>query len=129
LRPAEETNFGTSNFKNNGDILVSGYWYYLSTGSAILSANNYTTGNFIKGDGTAVTLTGATLEEVFTTDAYQYYETFGPLSCNREGNVFTGAITKGNGDPFFDRTPANIFKIAAKYIQIRYTIQANNLIP
>lgn len=115
--------------KNNGDTLVNTYWYFLSAGTATLSGNSYTAGQFIKGDGTSVTSSGATIEEVFTTDAYQFYETFGTLACNRTGNVFTGTITKGNGDPSFDRTTANVFKIASKHIQIRYTIQANNLIP
>lgn len=120
---------GTGNFKNTGDTLTTGYWYYLSAGTATLSGISYTAGQFIKGDGTAVTSSAATIEEVFTIDIYQYYETFGLLSCNRSGNVFTGAITKGNGDPSFDRTTSNVFKIASKYIQIRYTIQANNLTP
>lgn len=120
---------GTGTFKNNGDTLTSGYWYYLSAGTATLSSVAYTAGQFIKGDGTAVSSSGATIEEVFTTDAYQYYECVGALTCNRSGNVFTGAITKGNGDPSFDRTTANVFKINSKYGQTRYTIQSNNLTP
>lgn len=120
---------GTGTFKTNGQNLTTGYWYYLSAGTATLSSVSYTAGQYIKGDGTAVTLTGATLEEVFTTDAYQFYESFGGLTCNKAGNVSTGAVTKGNGDPAFDRTTANIFKLAYKHIQIRYTIQVANLIP
>jgi len=128
---------GTGTFKANGDILTTGSWYHLSAGSAVLSGVTYNAAlqtnpiqTYIKGDGTAITLTGATLEEVFTAaDPYLYYESFGQVTCNRTGNVITGSITKGNGDPSFDRTTGNIFKISSKHCQTRYTMQPSNLIP
>ena len=70
------------------------------------------------------------MREVFkNTDIYQYYQTVGTLTCNRVGNVITGEITKGNGDRDFDRATANGFKINSKFMQIRYTMQAENLKP
>jgi len=120
---------GTGTFKVNGDILTTGYWYYLSSGTATLSSVSYTAGQYIKGDGTAVSTSSGIIEEIFTTGGYQYYELFGQVTCNRAGNVITGTIVKGNGDPAFDRSTANVFKIADKHCQPRYTIQPTNLIP
>jgi hypothetical protein len=120
---------GTGTFKINGDTLTTGYWYYLSSGTATLSSLSYSAGQYIKGDGSAVSTSTGIIEEVFTTGGYQYYELFGQITCNRVGNVSTGAIIKGNGDPSFDRTTANMFKIADKHCQLRYTIQPANLIP
>jgi hypothetical protein len=61
------------------------------------------------------------------SQTYFKYEDLVQPTVNRTGNVATGAITKGNGDITFDRTPANVFIVSARYIQLRLTVQNNNL--
>jgi hypothetical protein len=45
--------------------------------------------------------------------------------CNRVGNFPTGDIVAGNADTSFD--PSVAFPVRAKYVQIEFTIQNNNL--
>lgn len=60
--------------------------------------------------------------------SYFKYEFDTQPTVNRVGNSGSGAITLGNGEITFNRTPANIFLVSARWIQIRLFVQNNNLI-
>lgn len=62
-----------------------------------------------------------------TAATYFPYEAWSEPTVNKVGNVASGAISKGNGDVTFDRTPVNVFPVFARYIVIKVTIQNDNL--
>ncbi len=65
---------------------------------------------------------------------YFKYEFDTQPTVNKVGNVASGAINRGNGNQSydangaFDRTPANVFLLSARWIQIRLNVQNNNLV-
>lgn len=59
---------------------------------------------------------------------YFKYEFEVQPTANKVGNVSSGAITLGNGEITFNRTPANVFLLSARWIQIRLNVQNNNLV-
>lgn len=60
---------------------------------------------------------------------YQHYEPGVKFTSNNVGNSRTGAIVRGNGDPLYERGTEKEFPINARYIQVKYIIQPNNLKP
>jgi hypothetical protein len=103
--------------------------YIVVTGSILHNGTTYNVGeSFDAGAITLFTGTG-TVSEVFASgDAYfPYIVPRAPIRCNRVGNVGTGAISKGNGDPTYDTTSANQFRVFARYVQITLTLQSDNL--
>jgi hypothetical protein len=102
--------------------------YYQATGSVTHNSVAYTTGDIFW--AVNADLSGAgTVKEVFAAgDAYYPYVLHTKPQVNRVGNVATGAISKGNGDPTFDNTTANKFSIYARYLQPKVTIQTENLV-
>jgi len=63
-----------------------------------------------------------------SAQSYFKYEFEVQPTVNRVGNVGSGAITLGNGEITFNRTPANVFLVSARWIQIRLNVQNNNLV-
>jgi hypothetical protein len=106
--------------------------YYVVSGSITYNGTTYNAGQVFKADntGTNTFSGGGAIQLIFhDSDPWYYFEIGTKPQSNNNGNVRTGAIVKGNGDPNFDRTPANVFNINQKFIQIRYTLQPNNLAP
>jgi len=114
-----------------GDALVSGYYYYISAGSIIYESIEYTAGTVFKalnpntfsGDGLVIV--------AFSNELYQHYEHDVKPTSNNIGNLRTGDIVRGNGDPVYVRGGLGVteFPINKKFIQIRYRIKVNNLKP
>lgn len=106
-------------------------WYFVEGNAATYNGNSYAVGTFIKVLTGITSFTGTgLLRKVFSdADAYFYFEINQKPTSNNVGNSRTGAIVRGNGDKDFDRTAANVFPISKKFIQLRYTIQVNNLTP
>jgi hypothetical protein len=106
-------------------------WYFVEGASVTYNGNSYAVGAFLKVLTGITSFTGSgLLRKVFSdTDAYFYFEINQKPTSNNVGNSRTGAIVRGNGDKDFDRTAANVFPINRKFIQLRYTIQVNNLTP
>lgn len=61
------------------------------------------------------------------SQTYYKYKIGIPITVNRVGNVSGGAISRGNGDPNFDQTPANVFTYNPSWGQFRVTVQWNDL--
>jgi hypothetical protein len=119
-------------FVTVGTALVSGYWYFVVSGSVTYDTVTYTANQYFKAvDTNAFTGTGV-VEEAFpieATLAFQHYDPiFQPMS-NNVGNVRTGAIVRGNGDPAYVRGTGNEWPINSKHMQFRYFLRANNLTP
>lgn len=64
--------------------------------------------------------------DVASQTYYKYKIGIAP-TVNRVGNVSGGAISRGNADPSFDLTSANIFSVSFCYVQFRLTVQYNDL--
>lgn len=113
--------------KTVGDALTVGYWYYVS-GTITYNGVDYTDRTFKVIDTNSFTGAGI-LMEALTTQAYQHYEIGIPFTSNNIGDARTGAIVRGNGDPLYERGTNKEFPINARFIQIKFTIQPNNLKP
>jgi hypothetical protein len=59
--------------------------------------------------------------------SWHFYEIGKKVTCNRVGDVGTGAILRGNAALDFDRTPAKILPVFARYRQVEIVLQVNNL--
>lgn len=106
-------------------------WYFVEGNAVTYNGNSYAVGAFLKVLTGITSFTGTgLLRKVFSdSDTYFYFEINQKPTSNNVGNSRTGAIVRGNGDKDFDRIAANIFPINKKFIQLRYTIQVNNLTP
>ncbi len=125
---ARFSNGGVS--KSVGDALVAGNWYYPITGTINYNGIDYTEKAFRALDTNSFTTPdGGTLIEAFTNEAYQHYEPGIVFSSNNIGNVKTGAILRGNGDPDYIRGVGFEFPINARFIQLKYIIRVKNLKP
>lgn len=109
------------------DPLTIGYWYYVN-GTITYEGVAYTdevfkatTTNSFTGSGTVI--------EAMTTEVYQHYEPGIKFTSNNVGDVRTGVIIRGNGDPGYERGAGKEFPINAKFIQLKYVIGVNNLKP
>ena len=107
--------------------LVIGYWYYVF-GTVTYESVVYTdqvfkatTVNPFTGTGNVVLAMGV--------DVYQHYEPGIKFTSNNVGDVRTGEIVRGNGDPDYERGAGKEFPINARFIQIKYIIKVNNLKP
>ena len=120
---------GAAGYTSSGSIAVDS-WYYVEIGSITYDGVAYAVGTFFKGTATT-TFTGiGSPRLVFAAaDAFLFFEINQKPTSNNVGNARTGAISQGNGNKDFDRTSANVFSINKKFIQIKYTIQVNNLTP
>jgi hypothetical protein len=85
----------------------------------IIETNSY---NLVEMRTSNIVFTDATSEG--TVPYFRYHINQQP-TCNRTGNNPTGTITAGNADSNFDA--ANAYPVRAKYVQLRVTIQNNNL--
>lgn len=110
----------------SGDI-GNGHFYVVEGASVEYDSVTYAAGTSFMGTATTTYTGTGNVRKVFNSgDSFQYFEINQQPTTNNTGNVKTGAIVRGNGDKDFDRTPANIFTVNKKYIQLRLTIQAKN---
>lgn len=125
-------NDGTNPQISVGTALEALGRYYVVSGSITYNGTTYNAGQVFKADNTGTntfTGTGAIQLIFHDNDVWYYFELGTKPQSNNSGNTRTGAITLGNGDPNFDRTAANVFNINQKFMQLKYTIQVNNLTP
>jgi hypothetical protein len=112
-----------------GTALTAGYYYYVSSGSVSYHGDTYSTGKIIKAIDSAAFSGTAVVSLALSTESYQHYE-FGlkPMT-NNNGDSRTGAIVRGNGDPAYERNAGTVkeFPVNARFIQLRYMFQINNL--
>jgi hypothetical protein len=114
-----------------GTPLVTGNYYHVSAGAATYNSVYYADSDVFKAiDNNSFTGSG-TVILAFSSEAFQHYEPGIRPTSNNTGDLRTGAIVRGNGDPDYDRGGIGIkeFPINAKYIQVRYYIKVNNLKP
>lgn len=112
---------------SSGTALAVGHWYY-ANGTINYEGIAYTdqvfkanTTNPFTGNGNVTLAMG--------NEAYQHYEPGIKLTSNNAGDVRTGAIIRGNGDPLYERGLSKEFPINARFIQFKYIIKVNNLKP
>jgi hypothetical protein len=125
-------NDGTNPQITTGTALEALGRYYVVSGSITYNGTTYNAGQVFKADNTGTnTFTGAgAIQLIFhDSDPWFYFELGTKPQSNNSGNTRTGAISIGNGDPNYDRTAANVFNINQKFMQLKYTIQVNNLTP
>jgi hypothetical protein len=114
-----------------GDALVIGNYYFVSSGTVTYNSVSYTASKVFKAVNTNPFSGSGTVALAFSNEAYQHYEPGIKPTSNNIGDVRSGAIIRGNGDPAYLRGGLNIneFPINAKFIQVRYYIRVNNLKP
>jgi len=112
---------------SSGTALAVGHWYY-ANGTVNYEGVAYTdqvfkanTANPFTGNGNVTLAMG--------NETYQHYEPGIKLTSNNAGDVRTGAIIRGNGDPLYERGIEKEFPINARFIQFKYIIKVNNLKP
>lgn len=114
-----------------GSPLVVGYWYFVVGANIVYDTVTYVPGALFKAvDTNSFTGTG-TLTIAMSTETYQHYEIGNKPYSNNTGNVPSGSIIRGNGDPSYVRGGIGVteFVINAKFIQLKYIIQVANLTP
>jgi hypothetical protein len=120
---------GASGYTASGSIVLDN-WYFVELNSITYDSVTYAVGAFFKGTATTTFTGSGSARQVFASaDPFFYFEINQKPTSNNVGNGRTGAIVRGNGDKDFDRTTANVFPINQKFIQVKYTIQVNNLTP
>ncbi len=114
------------------DALVSGNWYFVVTGSAVYKSNTYSAGSYFLADDTSSWSGTATVELAMpdeTTLPFQHYDPAFQPTTNNVGDVRTGAVVRGNGDPAYVRGTGKEWPINTKHMQFRYMLKSNNLTP
>lgn len=114
-----------------GDALVIGNWYYVISGSVTYDSVVYNAGQGFKAvDTNAFTGTGS-VQLALSTESFQHYEPGIQPTSNNTGDIRTGSIIRGNGDPAYVRGGYGVqeFPINAKFIQLYYIINVANLKP
>lgn len=114
-----------------GMALTVGNYYYIVSGSITYNAVNYNAGDVFKAIDTNAFSGSDMVIVAFSNESYQHYEPGIRPTSNNTGDLRTGSIIRGNGDPAYVRGGIGIqeFPINAKFIQIRYIIRFNNLKP
>ncbi|MDN5288965.1 MAG: hypothetical protein JWR38_5239 [Mucilaginibacter sp.] len=109
--------------------LVSGYWYFVQSGSVTYNGVAYTAGQAFKAIDTHAFSGSGNVITAISTENYQHYELGSKPTSNNTGDQRTGVIIRGNGDPAYERGILGIkeFSISAKFIQVRYIIRVSNL--
>lgn len=115
------------NVKTVGDALNIGFWYYV-TGTITYNEVIYTNQTFKAVDNNVFSGDGVVIEAM-TNQIYQHYEPGIKFTSNNVGDVRTGEILRGNGDPEYVRGIGFEFPINARFIQVKYIIRVNNLKP
>jgi hypothetical protein len=114
------------------DALVAGNWYFVISGTATYGGNANAAGSYFKAVDTSSWSGTAAIELAFPgegTLAFQHYDpAFQPMT-NNVGDVRTGAVVRGNGDPAYVRGTGKEWPINSKHMQFRYCLKANNLTP
>jgi hypothetical protein len=114
-----------------GEALVTGYWYYVVSGSVTYNSIVYNADNGFKAIDTDAFSGAGSVIVALSTEAFQHYEPGIQPTSNNTGDTRTGAIIRGNGDPAYVRGSYGIqeFPINAKFIQLYYIINVANLKP
>lgn len=114
-----------------GDALVSGYWYYVVTGSITYDSVVYNAGSGFKAVDTNAFSGSGSVIVALSTETFQHYEPGIQPTSNNTGDARTGSIIRGNGDPAYVRGGYGVqeFPINAKFIQLYYIINVSNLKP
>lgn len=114
-----------------GDALISGYWYYVISGSVTYDSVAYTAGQGFKAVDTNAFAGSGTVQIALSTESFQHYEPGIQPTSNNTGDTRTGSIIRGNGDPAYVRGGYGVqeFPINAKFIQLYYIINVTNLKP
>ena len=113
-----------------GTALVVGNWYFV-TGSVTYNSTVYTNQAFKAINTSAFSGTGTVVLALDSTISFQHYEPGIQPTSNNTGDVRTGSILRGNGDPAYVRGGYNVkeFPINAKFIQLYFLIKVSNLKP
>lgn len=112
---------------SSGTALAVGHWYYAS-GTVTHEGVTYTNQVF-KATATSPFNGSGTVVLAMSNEAYRNYEPGIKLTSNNVGDVRTGEIIRGNGDPLYERGLSKEFPINARFIQFKYIIKVNNLKP
>ncbi|MFD2870850.1 DUF1565 domain-containing protein [Mucilaginibacter ximonensis] len=114
-----------------GTALTLGYYYYVSAGSITYDSIIYNFGDIFRAVDTNSFSGAGSVIIALSTESFQHYEPGIKPTSNNTGDMRTGSIIRGNGDPAYIRGGLSVqeFPVNAKFIQIRYIIKANNLKP
>lgn len=121
---------GGANIASGTPVTVGNY-YQVVSGTITYNAINYDVGNVFKAIDTSAFSGSGVVIVAFSNESYQHYELGTRPTSNNTGDLRTGSIVRGNGDPAYIRGGLGVqeFPINAKFIQIRYIIRINNLKP
>jgi hypothetical protein len=122
---------------NGGNVIASGTaftvgnWYYVVSGTATYDSTAYAAGSVFKAIDTNSYTGTAVVLEALTTEVFNHFEPGTQPTTNNTGNVATGSILRGNGDPAYVRGGIGITEFAVNwmFIQIRFFIRVSNLKP
>jgi hypothetical protein len=113
--------------------LIVGDWYYVESGSVTWNTNTYMAGQFFKATiTTGFTGSGVVTHAVqMTSDIFCHYEPGIQPTTNNVGDVRTGAIVRGNGDPAYVRGGYGVteWPVSSRFIILYYLIKVSNLKP
>lgn len=112
-----------------GTALTAGYWYYVESGSVTYNSVAYNAGSSFKAVNTGAFTGTGVVTLALSTESFQHYEPGVQPTSNNTGDTRTGSIIRGNGDPNYVRGGlyVNEFPINARFFQIRFILQVNNL--
>ncbi|WP_443937098.1 hypothetical protein [Pedobacter sp. MW01-1-1] len=110
-----------------GEALVVGNWYYV-TGTVTYNSVDYTNTVFYAADTNTFSGTGSVIVAM-TNKTWNHFEFGAKFSSNNVGDARLGDIVRGNGDPDYVRGTGKEFPINARFIQLRFIFQPNNLKP
>ena len=118
-------------FIYSGATVTPGYIYFVDGATMSYNGLTYSVGSTFKAVNSGTVSGGGTLIIAMSTESYQHYEIGIKPYSNNVGDVRTGAIIRGNGDPNYVRGGINVteFPINSKFIQIKYILQISNLTP
>ncbi|WP_259071202.1 hypothetical protein HDF24_24085 [Mucilaginibacter sp. X4EP1] len=122
------------NFALNTDALVAGYWYFVVSGTASYNSVDYEANSYFKAVDNNNWSGEAVVELAFPDEItlpFQHYDPAFTPTSNNMGDVSSGAILRGNGDPAYVRGGIGIdeFNISSKHMIFRYYLRASNLTP
>jgi hypothetical protein len=114
------------------DALVVGYWYYVISGTATYNTVDYAAGAYFKAVDTSSWSGTATVEQALADEVtlpFQHYDPAFQPTTNNVGDVRTGTVVRGNGDPAYVRGTGFEWPINSRHMQFRYMFKHANLTP
>jgi uncharacterized protein YjbI with pentapeptide repeats len=114
-----------------GDALTVDYWYYVEFGGITYESIVYSVGKTFKAVNTNPFTGMGTVVLALSTEIFNHFEPGIQPTTNNVGDVVTGDVIRGNGDPDYARGEigVNEFAVNAKFIQFRFYLKINNLRP